>query len=59
MRKRERELHASKKCGHVISVPHSLSQSACVIIIIIIIIIIIYAHIYHAYIEQEIIKKQE
>jgi hypothetical protein len=33
-RGRERELHAHacRKCGHVLSVPHSVSQSACMII---------------------------
>jgi hypothetical protein len=38
-RERERELHAhaSRKCGHAesLSIPHSVSQSACVIIILI------------------------
>jgi hypothetical protein len=36
-RKRQRELHASSKysCEHAVSVPHSFSQSACVIIILI------------------------
>jgi hypothetical protein len=34
-RERERELHArtSGKCGHALSIPHSASQSACIIII--------------------------
>jgi hypothetical protein len=32
-RKREGELHASGKCGRALSVPLSVSQSACVIII--------------------------
>ncbi len=35
--KRERELHAraSRKCGCGLRVPHSVSQSACMIIILI------------------------
>ncbi len=32
-RKRERELDASRKCGRALSVPYSVSLSACVIII--------------------------
>jgi hypothetical protein len=35
LRERELQARASRKCRHALSVPHSVSQSACMIIIII------------------------